>query len=281
MRNAVLCITAFVAVHAFATNAGSLVQLIEQGSITLSPVGLGGHSGECLRVAAQNHTTTALRTTIPAGWVFVSADPDIQDLLVARAEPLVLPPNGRTTVTCRAFCCEASHGSPRVEEAFRKGHPARTELFALAQAIDSGRYEDDVVQNAIWVLSDGNDIGSMGAMDESNNDRLRERVSRLGRQPLPLYTVRYAPDGTRACSQRPSQITRVLHFANGTPQHITVIVRSDDGRFSQVLYNGLLLPAGAVDLPLQVDVLDRPQGRYAFHVHSTESNAVRRLPFTL
>lgn len=281
MRNAVLLLTATVAVSTFATNEGSLVQLIEQGSIALSPVGLGGHAGECLRVAAENLTTTALRTTIPAGWVFVSEDAGIQDLMVARDEPLVLLPKGRLTVTCRAFCCEAGQGSPRPEETYRKGHPARADLFALAQAIDSGRYDDDLVQHAIWVLSDGNDIGSMGALDGSTADRLRERVSRLSRQPVPLYTVRYAPGGDRACSQRPERITRTLRLANATPQHITVVVRSDDGRFEQVLYDGLLLPAGVVDLPLQVDVLDRPQGRYAFHVHSVESNTVRRLPFTL
>lgn len=281
MRSAGMFVATLLTAVVDASHESALVQLIEQGKIALSPIGIGGHSGECVRVNVANLTNGSLSTRLPAGWVFVSENEGVQDLIVVRTETIALGPGSNHNVTCRAFCCEAAQAGPGLDEPFRKGHPARADLFALAQAVDSGSYSDDLVQNAVWVLSDGNDIGSMGAMDGSPNDRLRERVSRLSNQALPLYTLRYAPAGDRACSQRPASISRTITFHNGTAQEITVVARKDDGTIKEILLNAQSLPAGTVDVPLHVNVADWPHGRYAFHVHSKGSSTVRRLPFTL
>ena len=47
--------------------------------------------------------------------------------------------------------------------------------------------------------------------------------------------------------------------------------------------SGLLrvLNAGATPLPLEVNVLDWPPGRYAFHMTSSAASGAHRLPFTL
>ncbi len=76
----------------FAANATSLVELLEQGKVKLQPVGLGGHSGDCLRVDVHNASSTAISTSIPPGWIFVSESNSVQDLLVVREEVLALQP---------------------------------------------------------------------------------------------------------------------------------------------------------------------------------------------
>ena len=152
---------------------------------------------------------------------------------------------------------------------------------SLAQLVDTGRYDDNLVQSAVWVLSDGNDIASTGALDGTPNDSLRLRLSGWSGQPAPRYTVRYASDEIRACSQRPASISRHISMDLTTAQHLTVVVKGDHGRVMRMLHDNLLLQAGNVDLPLAVDVLDWPPGRYAFYVYTTEATSVRRLPFTL
>ncbi|MBK9759038.1 MAG: hypothetical protein IPO90_03435 [Flavobacteriales bacterium] len=259
----------------------SLVALLEQGRIQLSPHGTGGHSGECLKVDVRNLSSSPIRTSIPPGWVFPSEKPEVQDLIVMREEVIVLAPGQRRTVTCRAFCCEASHSGPAENEPFRKGHPASATLIALAQLVDSGAYADHIVQNAVWVLSDGNDINSTGPMDSSADDRLRNRLSALSDQPIPRYTVRYANTEQQACSRRPETISRTIAIDPSTAQHLTVVVKSDNGRVVELIHRDLLVAAGRTALPISLNVLNWPAGRYAFYVYTTESTPVHRLPFTL
>lgn len=258
-----------------------LVNLLEAGTITLQPVGLGGHSGDCLRVDVHNRSSAPISTSIPAGWLFPSVQDGVQDLIIAREEVITLAPHGRRSITCRAFCCEASNRSPMADERYRQGRPAPPALIALAQAVDSGRYADDIVQNAVWVLSDSNDIGSTGALDGSADDKLRERLSTLSGQPAPRYTLRYAEEEGRACSKRPASISRAFHMALGTPQRLHVRVLRDDGRLVTAVHNGTLLPTGDHDIPIDLDVREWPAGRYAIHVYTDEGTGVRRMPFTL
>lgn len=258
-----------------------LVELLEQGRIEFTPRGLGGHSGECLKVDVKNRTATSIRTSIPAGWVFVSENSDVQDLIVMREEVIALVPNGRSTVTCRAFCCEASRSGPDEDEVYRKGHPASEQLTSLARTVDSLRFTDDIVQSAVWVLSDQHDIASLGALDGTASDTLRNRLSALSGQPSPRYTVRYAEDERMACSGRPESISRIVSVARGVPDRLTIVVRSDAGRLMQVIQDRQPIEAGPAQVPVEVKVLDWPKGRYAIHAWTEGSNEVQRLPFTL
>ncbi len=172
-------------------------------------------------------------------------------------------------------------GGPGHDEAYLKGHPAPEKLFALAQVINKGHYDDDVVQNAIWVLSDGHDINSTGALDGSATDTLRNHLSALSGQPAPRYLVRYAPDGVRASSNRPETISRTISMDFANASNLMVLVKRDDGRIMEILHDQLPIGPGGFDLPLSVHVLTWPKGRYAFYVYTTETNSVRRLPFVL
>jgi hypothetical protein len=107
---------------------------------------------------------------------------------------LALSGGASRTVLCRAFCCEASGSGPRAGEGYRAGHQSPPKLTAVAEAVARGEYPDDEVQHAVWVLSDGYSIASMGALDSTATDSLRLAVSRLSGQPAPLYSLRFADE---------------------------------------------------------------------------------------
>lgn len=268
-------------VHASSAATTSLVELLEQGRIELTPRGLGGHSGECLKVDVKNRSASTLRTSIPAGWVFVSEVEGIQDLIVVREEAIALGPNGHITVTCRAFCCEASSAGPGEGEVYRKGHPSQEKLATLARFVDSLDYDDSIVQSAIWVLSNGHDIGSLGALDSTANDTLRHKLSALSGQPAPRYSVRYVEDERMACSGRPATISRVVSIVRGVPDRLTIVVRSDAGRLIEVIKQRMPIEAGRAQVPVELNVLGWPKGRYAIYTWTDGGTEVHRLPFTL
>ena len=274
-------VLACAVVEGDAATTTPLIELLEQGRIELAPRALGGHSGECLQVDVKNRTATALRTSIPPGWVFVSQVEGVQDLIVVREEMIALAPNGRSTVTCRAFCCEATNSGPGADEPYLKGHPAPEKLATLARFVDSLDYDDGIVQSAVWVLSDEHDIASLGAIDGTKDDTLRNRLSALSGQPAQRYTVRYAEAEGMACSGRPRLISRIVAVERGVPDRLTIVVRSDAGRLMQVIQDRVPIAAGRVEFPVDLNVLDWPRGRYAVQVWSEGSNEVQRLPFTL
>ena len=276
---AVLCAALFPIACA-AIEQRSLIELLEHRLIDVKPVGLGGHSGESVRVTVRNLSSSAVSTSIPVGWVFTSQVAEVQDLIVTREEVLAIAGGASRTVTCRAFCCEASGTGPDVGEIYRAGRPANAKLQAVAQAIARGAYTDDMAQSAVWVLSDNNDIASLGAMDSTVYDTLRLAVSRLSGQPAPLYSARYAEGEGRVCSQRPTSIHRRLRYTTmGTA--FTAVVLDRSGHVVHIFNNATPLEAGTHTLNFELDVNNWPPGTYAIHARSTDRAGVHRMPFTL
>lgn len=258
-----------------------MVQLLEEGRVTLSAEGLGDHGGECVKVTVQNRSGGRVTTSIPVGWRLVSVTPEVQDLLVVREELLAVAGGASVSVVCRAFCCEASGTGPTAGERYRGGHQASEALTRVAQAIASDNHPDDAAQHAIWVLSDGHSIAGMGAMDSSRVDSLRLVVSRLSGQQPPRYSMRFAEEPGRVCSGRPEAISRALVYdvPAGTVFHAVVVDRQ--GRVLQVLEDHAWLEPGRHRMAFDVVVLGWPPGTYAIHAWSTDRAGVHRLPFTI
>lgn len=257
-----------------------LIELLENRLVKLEPRGLGGHAGECLRVTVRNNSATPVHTSIPVGWVFTSQQPEVQDLIVTREEVLAIAGGASRSVTCRAFCCEAGGSGPDEGEVYRPGHLANAKLLAVAQAIARGEYDDDIAQNAVWVLSDGNDIASLGAMDSTLADTLRLAVSRISGQAVPLYTVRYAEEEGRVCSPRPVSIHHGLRYTTmGT--EFTAVVLDRQGHVVRTLHDRTWLEPGTHNLSLDVDVDGWPPGIYSIQAYSTDRAGAHRMPFTL
>ena len=276
---AALC-AAWVPIATTAIDQRSFIELLEHRVIDVKPVGLGGHSGESLRVTVRNNSGAPISTSIPVGWVFTSQVPEVQDLIVVREELLAIAGGASRSVVCRAFCCEASGSGPEEGEVYRAGRPGSAKLIALAQAIARSVYPDEIVQNAVWVLSDSNDIASMGAMDSTAMDSLRLVVSELSGQPAPLYSMQYVEEEGRVCSQRPSSVQRHLRYTTmGTV--FTAVVIDRTGHVVQVLHAGTALDAGTHTLAFELDVNGWPPGNYAIHAHSTDRAGVHRMPFSL
>ncbi|MEO8069254.1 MAG: hypothetical protein ABI599_16265 [Flavobacteriales bacterium] len=267
--------------NAQAVEHRSLIDLLEHHLIEVKPIGLGGHTGECVDVNVRNLSVGPVHTTIPVGWVFTSRVPEVQDLIVVREEVLAIAGGATRSVSCRAFCCEASGSGPDTGEIYRAGRPASKKLAEVAQAIARGEYSDDVAQNAIWVLSDANDIASMGAMDSTGQDTLRLAVSRISGQPVPLHSLWYAQEEGRVCSQRPASIQRRVRYDSPAGTLFTAVVLDGAGNVVRVLNDHEVLAPGPHTITFDLDVRDWPFGRYAIHAHSLDRPGVHRMPFTL
>ena len=259
-----------------------LINLIEFGRIELQPKGTGIHDGESVEVIIKNTSSSSFSSSIPVGWIFISEVPEVQDLLVVREEFFTLRAGDQTTVLCKAFCCESSGTGPGIDERYRKGRMASPDLVAVAKAAStSEEYADHSIQSAIWVISNGHNISSMGAMDSTSTDTLRLHVSKISGQPAPLYTLTYAEGGEGVCSGRPEWITRNISYNVPGGATITIVAITHDGRIRHVLYDHEELAPGTHEIGLRLNVLDWPEGRYAIRAHSNNEAGARLMNFQL
>lgn len=287
-RSTKLLFLAFVLpLSSLAMEKEMLVSLIEDGRIEINAKGTGTHSGESIEVMLKNTSSKPFTSSIPVGWVFISETPEVQDLLVVREELFALSPGNQTTVFCKAFCCESSGIGPDENEPYRKGRLANKELVQVAMAaarkdqfIPDG-FDDHTIQHAIWVLSDGHDISSMGAMDSTLTDSLRMAVSRLSGQEPPLYSLTYAEGGEGVCSGRPEWITRTAQFNVPAGAKLTVVALGHKKQILEVLQDRETLEPGVHELTFRVHVLDWPDGDYAIRAHLENGAGARLMPFQL
>jgi hypothetical protein len=258
-----------------------LDELIRSGQLAVVARGTGTHSGGSVRLVVRNTSGSAVRTRIPAGWVFPSVQEDVQDLMVVRNEELTLAGGTSRTILCRAFCIEGPMRGPSEGEAYRSGGMGRPALSSLAQVVAAGKYDDDVVQAAVWVLSNGYSIAGMGALDSSATDTLRMAVSRASGQPPPRYTMRFVQEEGRVCTGRPSSIVRDFSLNAPAGTVFTAVVVDAAGHVVRTLEYRTLLEPGQHVRHFEVPVLDWPSGRYAIHAYTSNGPGVHRMPFVL
>lgn len=276
-----LLLLALAPVGVHATTATDLFGLLASDQVHLSPTGTGKHAGESVRVTVRNTSGKSLSASIPPGWVFNSVNEQVQDLIVVREEVFVLAPGASKTITCRAFCTQGKLRGPREGEPYTAGSLGAPRLVELAQAVNGARYDDGLVQSAVWVLSDGYPIAGMGALDSTAADTLRYLVSRLSGQPPPRYRVHFLNDGESVCTGRPEMIERRFSITVGVPSEISAVVLDRQGQVLHVFEDHTLIRPGSHRYQFQLPVADWPSGQYAIHVWTTDRTGVHRLPFRL
>jgi hypothetical protein len=258
-----------------------LRDLLDARRIALQARGTGVHGGEAVRVELRNTTSARVAGRIPAGWVFTSVDEQVQDLLVVRDEPFDLAPGALRTITCRAFCAQGALRGPSEGERYRPGALGAPALVALAQAVAAAPYDDDLVQAAVWAVSNGYSIAGMGALDSTSADTLRLVVARLSGQPPPRYGMRFQYAAGSVCTGRPDVVEQPFRITVGVPTTLNAVVLDRNGRIVHILEDHTMIEPGRYAWRLQVPVADLPPGRYAIHVWTTAHPGVHRLPFTL
>ena len=280
MRTALASLLAFAALHVSATDIG-LGAALRSGQVNLTVSGLGGHSGACVRVEAVNRTGEQARITIPSGWRFGSQDSTLQDLLVVGEQVLALAPNGRATVTCAAFCCEASMGGPGAGTSFNEGSLADSALVKLARHMATAGYAEEAMQQAVWAVSDGSPISAIDAGEASTTLALRQFVAALTGRPVPWYTTAFAEaaDG-RAFNPNATHVSGRVEFQQRHAGVLSIVVKDASGATIHVLDEGRELRQGNYSIEVDVTVRNWPQGRYAI-CFATDGVLLERKEFDL
>lgn len=263
-------------------SASGFGDLVAEGKIVVNAAGLGRHMGESIRVEVRDLSGAGLRSVIPAGWIFVSEDTTLQDLMNVRTQPFVLAPNGSATMDLRAFCCEANMAAPATGAHFPEGRQANAQLTELAEFINAGSFPDDAVLFAVWAVTGERPIGSIRAEDMALVDALRRKVSEITGQPIPWYTVSYdeMQDDVHF-SNEPSRITGTIDFRLTNNSTITILAKDAEGKTLTELGRDRALGPGRYSIEIALTVKGWRRGQYSICAYQDGSTLVKRIDFEI
>jgi hypothetical protein len=184
---------AFLCPNWIAASPITLEGALAKGYVELDATGLGGYSGEVLKVKLKNLYKKDLEVTIPAGQIFEVGDSSLQNLMVAKEETLLVESGKIRIAKLHTFCIEARDGSPGEGSSFRVGKMAVGNLLAFAQYLSlENLYKNAYAQNAVWAVSDDERLEGIG------DQALAKYVANLLGKPEPQYHVQYQqPDQSR------------------------------------------------------------------------------------
>jgi len=107
-------------------------------------------------------------------------------MIITQEDLIVLQPGRKKSVNLFAMCTEMHDRSPGKESHFGLSSMAEGNLMALAEFISSNKLQSRAAQEAVWVITDNNDVGSIYSDDADEMNKLQAIICKLtGKLPPP------------------------------------------------------------------------------------------------
>lgn len=234
-------------------------------SVTMEAKGLGGHSGEAISLSLTNTSGKALSVKIPAGSVFHPEDESMQDIFVVQDQILALAPKGKKTMNVSGFCCQASDRSPQANIGFTYASHPNPKLIELATFLNGKSFSNDVLQNAVWCISDNHRVSNIWAEDRATVQPLRDLICKITGKKDVWYSsetnVTIEPDGH--INLEAVSVNGAIGFDLKKPSTITASVKATFKDFKYDIPSKLNLPkAGHYEYDFNLRVRGWEKGKY-------------------
>jgi len=153
-------------------------------SVTISSTGRGSYYGECIKINIKNNTNRKINVEILSGQFLNPDDSTTQRMMIAEQMVIALNQNASQEKSINAFCTQRSHSSTKSTTSYKIGKIAMGTLLSLTKIIEKNRFFSKAGQNAIWCITNNQDIYSINGETDNETKILREFVSKATGQEL-------------------------------------------------------------------------------------------------
>lgn len=170
-----------------AINKGQVKALIAARTDDTAKDFLSSYFGPCLRVDLHNLTKTRIQILIESGRFVEPSDSTEQRMMFTHDELITLEPGKKKSLNTYAMCTQMHDAAPGKESLLALGNMADGNLLSLAQFISKNNIQSQAAQQAIWVITDNNGLGSIYSQNTYEMNKLLSIVSKLtGKLPPPV-----------------------------------------------------------------------------------------------
>lgn len=270
-----------VATGLMSGNARTFGDALKRNEIKFEVVSVPGPRRMLLKI--KNLLNRDTRVNLEPGRFFYNS-PSVQPFVISRPVAIELDAGEEREVPIRAFCGNSSSSCPTLNQKFNKTDMGPANLTAVLQMMDKNRMVgDNLYQQVIWFYSNKHQLASICANDADalNIQKVRQFICKQERLQMPVYTIKYTPAASGdelQFSGRPDEIEGQLKFqlTNRSDLHVQVL----DSLGKQIAVHEVHLdqPAGLVELPVSIRVVDYPLGDYTVAVSDEKGNILGTMP---
>lgn len=148
---------------------------------------LGGYSDSSVQLTVTNVSAKGMEIVIPKGTLFVPSDPGEQTLVLPENHLIVLQPSKTKSLVINAYCTEAGDRSPAENQSMSLSFNSNKGLMEILNLSTNKPELKDLLQDAIWAVTDGNSVSNIYAGTASQVE-FRKKVAEITNQTDPWYS---------------------------------------------------------------------------------------------
>lgn len=250
----------------------SIEKAINEGVVSAKFKGAGTYSGESVELEIKNLLSVDTLIRIEAGRRLTSDDTTLQDILIVKELELFLAANEIKRLKLFGFCCQAHNGAPGYT-GFKAGYMEDSAFVVLANYLAQSNLPTDVMQSAIWVMSDKHSLSSI----HSDNEKDKEKVKNLYKlisalkgidYVFPWYTLKYKTDTARVFSGRPSRMFAEVDYYLGNNSSVDLFIKDANDILVKKMFVNRPHHRGEYTYRFTLDVANMPQGKYYLRLYA-------------
>lgn len=237
-----------------------------------------GHYGKCIQMEITNLTTQRFKLQLDAGQQFEPGDSSIQNMMVTEGELFVFTPKKHRKEYINAMCVQKHDGGPNATVNFSMGSMSDGHLLGIAQLLDKHKYFNSTAQDAVWCISDGENISSITGDDPKMVQILQKFVSEATGQPIPKrYPTSQKPrPQRRERTERIDKHNIVFEWVTSKEYKTTLVVLNKDNKPVQEIMKDVMLPAGNHREEIVLSTENLPKGYYRIVLYINDRPQMHR-----
>jgi hypothetical protein len=266
-------------------NNTDILNALSENKIKVEAVSLGGFSGKCVSVNITNLNKTPYNVLLKSGTLLNPNNPNEQTLIVNADHLISLKGSETKTLIVSAFCTEMNDKCPSNSTTFKLKQNTNSDLNELLKHLKTnGKFEDDLIQQAVWCVTDGNSISNIydSNISGGNAKNLRTFLSKLTKQEDTWYTTRrnIELDEERRIVNTPTEVKGKLTMNNAKPLEVFGEVKDAAGNVKWAFKKRIPFPAGQMTFDFRITVSGWEKGEYSVN-YISEDNILLHQKFTI
>jgi hypothetical protein len=236
----------------------NLVKIEIQGADSVLP-NSSSHYGKCIQMKLTNLTANKFTVQLETGQQIIPDDSAIQNMMVTQQQLFVMGPNKQSKKYINAMCVQHHDDGPNKKIKFTMGQMSPKNLLGIAQLVEKHKYFNSIAQNAVWCISDGEDISTIqNDEDTVMTYVLQKYVSEVTGQPIPKRGQRQ----TYKEPQRSFKTTVIFEWTTNREANTTLAVLDANNHPVMEIVKDQTLPEGNHSYTIVLNSAEIPLGTY-------------------
>lgn len=243
--------------------------------IKLEIKGVGGYQGRCIKMKIENTQPVKMIIIVEAGRRLDSKDSTEQDILIIKDTMVILSAHQEKTFNATGYCCQAHNRAPKPKSSFTIGNLATGPLYNLARYMNDTPLPSQVIQNAIWVISDNINPAIIKDDGSSAMQGLRKFISFEKKVKFTWYNISYKNVGDKVFSGIPDKITGIIDYHISAYSQVCLVIKGQSGNIVERFDLGKAIGSGDYACNLNWNIYKLPNQRYTLIIYQNDEEIKR------